>query len=515
MRRIVPLLLLASLALSAAGASPAQANPQSTLSIMMDDDLLIYRGDEVRDQTLKRMKALGVDYVRVTVLWSVVADGMKKSKRRRADQPSAYPKANWDKYDRLVRAGKTLGIGIYFNVTGAGPKWVMGKPPKSQRKYANTWKPNPREFGKFVKAVGTRYDGTRRDENDKRAKLPRVSFWTLYNEPNQAGWLTPQWKGKIPWSPVLYRDLWYHGRRGLDASGHREDIVMIGETAPLGTNNTNPPSPIYPKKFIREFFCVDSRNNRYTGAAARRRKCSTLKRIQPLRYLAWAHHPYTKRLGPTKRDPDRNAITMANIGELPQLLQNIGARRDPTAALNLAALTEFGYETNPPDPFSGISPAKQAADINVGDYLAYKDPRVIANTQFLLTDVKGVSGFPKSNKKHWFTYQSGLFYRSGKPKPAAASYRLPLVLTARSGSTASFWGWLRFLPTGTKTEVQMQFRPAGAPAFQNAGSPVKVTNPAGFFETTQPAAGPGTWRAAFIEPFSKTAIISRDIATSG
>lgn len=513
MRRLV--LLLALLALPAVGASSARANPQSTLSIMMDDNSLIYRGDAVRDQTMRRMKALGVDYVRVTVLWKVVAHRMRASQRRNASRPSAYPFRNWDRFDRLVRAGKTLGIGIYFNVTGPGPKWVMGKAPKSQRKYADTWKPNGRQYRRFVQAVGARYDGTHRDENDRHALLPRVNFWTLYNEPNQPGWLTPQWKGKVPWSPVLYRDLWLNGRAGLDASGHRNDIVMIGETAPLGNTNTNPGSPIYPKKFIREFFCVNARNRRYTGASARERKCSTLRRIEPLRYIAWAHHPYTKKLGPKTRDPSRDAITMANIGELPQLLENIGARRDSSASLNLAAATEFGYETDPPDPFSGIPLAQHAENINVGDYVVYKEPRVIANTQFLLKDVKGDSRYPKGNKKHWFTYQSGLFYAGGKPKPAAAAYRLPLVLTGRTGSGPSFWGWLRFLPFGTKTQVQMQFRPSGAPTFRNVGAPVKVTNPSGFFETTQAAAGPGTWRAAFIEPFSKTMIASRDIATSG
>ena len=72
---------LLALALLAPTASTAFAGDQQ-LSIMMDDDNLLYRGDQVRDQTLTRMKQLGVDVVRVTVLWSVVAERTKNLKAR-------------------------------------------------------------------------------------------------------------------------------------------------------------------------------------------------------------------------------------------------------------------------------------------------------------------------------------------------------------------------------------------------------------------------------------------------
>jgi hypothetical protein len=515
MRRL-PVLLLLALAMATVGSSAAQANPQVQFSIMMDDDHLLYRGDDVRDETMRRMKEMGVDYVRVSVLWNVVAHKARKGKRQRrrfrADNPRTYPRGNWDRYDRLVRAGRTLGIGIYFNVTGPGPRWAHRKAPKSQRKYQDTWDPKAKEFYKFVKAVGKRYDGTYVDENDERQALPRVSFWAIYNEPNQPGWLTPQYRGSTPWSPVLYRELWRQGRAALDDSGHEGDVVLIGETAPLGNSNTNPASPMYPKKFIREFFCVDSRYRPYRGASARRRDCDNLDKIGDFRYTAWAHHPYTKKLSPTSRDSARDAITMANIGELSAMLDAIGAKVNTVPTQNFTALTEFGYETNPPDRFSGISPALQSEYINVGDYIAYKESRVIANTQFLLRDVKGVKGFKKSDKRRWFTYQSGLFYANGKPKPSAIAYRMPLHIVSTEAAGVNFWGWLRFLPAGTQTQVLLQFRPAGASEFQTIGDPVAVTNPNGFFEAQRPRPGPGTWRALFIEPISGTPVASREIA---
>jgi hypothetical protein len=259
---------------------------------------------------------------------------------------------------------------------------------------------------------------------------------------------------------------------------------------------------------------MDSHNRPYKGSAARRRDCSTLKGIQPLHYTAWGHHPYTKKLAPTKRDKSRDSITMANVGELTGLLDAIAAKRPGTMpATNYSMMTEFGYETNPPDRFSGVSLDKQAAYINTGDYLAYKDPRVLADTQFLLRDVAGIKKYPVKNKKHWFTYQSGLYFANGKPKPSAVAYRMPLMVTGKTASATNLWGWVRFLPTGTVTTVQMQFKPAGTTAFGNVGDPVPI-DATGFFNASEPLSAPGTWRAEFVETISGTTITSREVPVS-
>ena len=88
------IVLMASLCVPAARASDDQ------LSIMMDDDLLLYSGDQVRDAALHKMASAGVDMVRVTVLWSVVADHAKAGHKQHARfnklgaaNPKAYPQA--------------------------------------------------------------------------------------------------------------------------------------------------------------------------------------------------------------------------------------------------------------------------------------------------------------------------------------------------------------------------------------------------------------------------------------
>jgi hypothetical protein len=88
------------------------------------------------------------------------------------------------------------------------------------------------------------------------------------------------------------------------------------------------------------------------------------------------------------------------------------------------------------------------------------------------------------------------------------------MVTRRTRSTTSFWGWLRFLPQGTQTEAQLQFRPAGTRAFQTVGAPVPVTSAFGFFTATRAVATPGTWRAVFVEPFSRTTFVSREVPVS-
>lgn len=459
--------------------APATAQASSNqVSIMMDDDLLLYRGDAVRDQAMIRMKQLGVDAVRVTVLWSVVAERAKAGKRRRSrfdpTQPQTYPTRNWDRYDRLVRAGRTLGLRVYFNVTPPGPSWSRGRAPRGLRTVVKrAWKPKAGEFAKFVEAVGRRYSGRYRDENDERALLPRVDFWSLLNEPNQAGWLAPQWENGRAASPAMARELYLRGRAALDRTGHGGDTILFGETAPLGSAERGQRSPIRPKRFFRELLCSRRRGTR----------CNLFDRYGPLRATGIAHHPYTKNVGPTTRDRSQDSITMANIGDLGKLVDQLGRRTRNVRTGLPVWLTEFGFETNPPDPFSGVPLAKQALWNQQGEFVAFKDRRVAGLTQFLLRDGAPVPGKPRSSKAHWFTYQSGLEFADGRAKPALNAYVFPFLAQGR-GATAEVWGQLKFrpnnLPPGAQDTVTVQHSPDGGATWNEVGS-IRVTNAMGFF----------------------------------
>jgi hypothetical protein len=197
---------------------------------------------------------------------------------------------------------------------------------------------------------------------------------------------------------------------------------------------------------------------------------------------------------------------MANIADIPALLDAIAARTGRVAAgLNVVA-SEFGYESNPPDRFQGVDLATQANWDMLGDRLAFDQPRVVANTQFLLRDAGPLRNHRKGSKAYWFTYQSGLFFADGRPKPAAYAYVFPFLVV---GGTA--WGQLRFRPNGTVGDtVQLQWRPPdGATPFADVGDRIAVTNPMGYFVAPVSAPGPGFMRAVWT---ADTTIASQDTA---
>ncbi|MCW3011980.1 MAG: hypothetical protein JWO90_2384 [Solirubrobacterales bacterium] len=507
---------LACLALCAAfssTASPAAAS-ENQLSMMMDDDLLVYRNDDTRDAALRRMKGLGVDTVRVTLLWSVLGDEVLKTKKRYdrfkrlgAENPRAYPSAVWDRYDRLTKAVDTLGMGLYFNVTGPGPAFAHTKPPKKYKKDAKWWRPKPREFYKFVQAVGKRYSGTFRDENDGRGRLARVSFWSIWNEPNQGGWLRPQWLGGKPVSPEIYRDLYAFGRRALVSTGHGNDTILVGETAPRSVSRKTTTSAMGVRTFVSEFLC---------GPGHRSAGCSRFKKDGPVVATAFAHHPYTRTLAPSVPEKDPNSITLANLSELGTLLDGLAATGNIRSGMPIMS-TEFGYETAPPDPFAGVSLQQQADYIAQSEALTYLNPRVAAHTQFLLRDVLPVKRFKTGSRPYWGTYQSGLFDAQDRAKPAATAYAFPFLAAPGAPDPATgqpkttVFGQIRFRdnvpPGGTPDTVQLQFKPAdGSSDWIPFNAPL-ATSRLGYFFASVDTPGRGlvraVWKGAQI-PFNFT-----------
>ncbi len=509
------LVLTAILPVGVLRTAPALASPLQ-VSIMMDDDLLVNHSDKLRDKALLRMKSLGVEYVRATVLWSVVAAGTKLG-HFDAKNPAAYPHHNWDRFDNLVRSAQRDGIGVYFDVTGPGPRWAQGTAPASQHKSQPTWMPNAAEFYKFVYAVGKRYSGTYHKELPKdHGVLPRVAFWSIWNEPNQGGWLTPQsyrspTLGKvIPYAPFLYRRLYLMGRAALGASGHNNDFIGIGETAPAGRGSPSARNPLAPKLFIRELLCVDPSGVPYTGSEASARNCSDFSKYGPIKASGWAHHPYTRTVDPALTPPTSDAITISNLGDLTSLLDQLSTTTGHINSPLAVVVSEFGYETNPPDRFAGISLAKQSQWINEGDFLAFSNPRVVGMTQFLLKDAPPDRRHPPGSKAYYDTYQSGLLNLAGHEKPAYGAYMLPLVLSPGANDpttgmpTTGFWGQLRFrphafTPLAVPDVVQLEYQAPGTATWTPLGPPVSTFNGHDFFTGSIPTPGPGmvraTWRA--------------------
>jgi len=75
-------------------------------------------------------------------------------------------------------------------------------------------------------------------------------------------------------------------------------------------------------------------------------------------------------------------------------------------------ITEYGYQTRPPDKAFGVSWVKQAQYLTEAYALARKNPRITMMLWFLLRDEGRLSG-----------WQSGFFTAAGVKKPAYNAFR--------------------------------------------------------------------------------------------
>ncbi len=89
-------------------------------------------------------------------------------------------------------------------------------------------------------------------------------------------------------------------------------------------------------------------------------------------------------------------------------------------------LTEYGYETNPPNPYRGVSLRLQSQYLNQAEYMAFQDLRVRALSQFLLVDSAPNVLYRPGSVRYWSTFQTGLEFLNGTSKPAFNAYRLPI-----------------------------------------------------------------------------------------
>jgi Cellulase (glycosyl hydrolase family 5) len=450
-----------SLAVLAALALPAAAVASSTQeSTFSDDDLLVRGSPAVQASTLDTMKALGADRVRVSLVWRLVAPAAADAQKPAgfdATNPNAYPSGAWDRYDRLVALAKQRGLNVAFDVTAPAPNWATGTPPE-QPEIDPTFDPNATEFSAFVHAAAVRYRSVR--------------YWSIWNEPNDATSLTPQWLHDprdptrwVPTAPQVYRRLVDAAWQALQETGHGRDTILIGETAPKGLlDNAGLTASIDAQLFVRELYCVDANLQTYQGTSADVRGCpadgnpSSFAAQHPGLFAAtgWAHHPYELSIAPN--EPPRHAdtwLTLGNLGDLTSLLRRIRARfGQPAQALSRLYLTEYGYQTDPPEK-QGVSPKLQAEYLNHAEYLTWRNPAVRTLGQFPLRD-----GTPVAT-----TFQSGLRTAKGVRKPAFDAYALPVWLpSARvtAGSKLKVWGLARAAPNGKRAKVSIQVRRRGS-----------------------------------------------------
>jgi hypothetical protein len=407
------LLLLLALALPA----PALAAPNAGVSIMDDQLLLDEQDAAVVERHMRRFRSLGVDRVRVSAFWDQIAPrpGRRRKPRFDAASPTAA-RYNFANLDRVVRAADRSGLKVMISITTPAPLWATGDPGRHDRQ----WKPKPGEFALFAHAVAARY-------------APWVDQFAILNEPNQPGWLAPQTDRRGPYAPHHYRRLVRAAFPAIRRASAR-DTILVGELASSGSVNRGPSSAIRPLAFLRAFGCV--------SRSFRKLRSGRCRGFKPPRADAIGHHPYQFFRHPSRRSEHRDDAAIGDGRRLLRFLDRLVRKRRLISARGGRLdvfYTEFGYQTDPPDPYAGIPLRRQDRWLQEAAKVAWQTPRVRSLNQFRLTDGRILPG---GGFQAYREFQSGLLFRDMRTKPAYASFRHPFV-ARRRGGRVRLWGQVR------------------------------------------------------------------------
>src|SRR3954451_10398379 len=232
MRRILPILPLIALL---AHVPAAHASSRQTVTFEAPRELL---SASTRAATLDQITSFGVTSIRQLVYWRDFAPNPDSKTRPDFDasDPAAYPTEKWDNLDGLIAAARARGIRGTLPAPGPVPRGA------TRSKRDNVSYPSASEFGKFATAIGRRYGDA-------------VSTWSIWNEPNQPQFLSPQYKSGKPYSPKLYRKLYQAAYAGLRSTpANAKDSILVAETSPRGNSHV-----VHPLVFLRGMLCLDSK----------------------------------------------------------------------------------------------------------------------------------------------------------------------------------------------------------------------------------------------------------------
>jgi hypothetical protein len=483
--RVLACLLLAAAAVLLAPQA-AQAS-SSQLTLLQDDRELLGHAGEDPAAAMAEIRSLGVDVVRTNVIYHKIYRTPRDRRKPSGFDPRDHnsSKYDWAATDRLVDLARMNGMQVFMTVTGPGPIFSSSSPSRCRRSPCS-YRPKASEFGAFAEAVAKRYRG-------------KVAYYSIWNEPNIGKtWLTPRFQrtryGKVDVAGAIYRKLFQAGYKAIARhDGARRNRVLFGETAAIGS----------PLPLLYAALCLDSKGRPFTGRLRSLHGCSG--RVGRLNIGGVAIHPYNQGgYGtPQSRTRTKSSLPLAYMPRLHRLLST-AARRGRIGGGKGIWVTEFGFQTKPPDPF-GVSPTNQARYMNESDRLFFSDRRVKAVAQYELTDV------PQRNQ-----FNTGLrFVRSqgGAQKPSYAAYRVPIVVTRRSSGSVEVYGQARPARLiGGTTQVAIQMRIGGVfTTVRQAG-----TNSRGIFRVnvSRSGAAAARWRLVWQNPATGQFFFSRE-ATAG
>ena len=448
--KIAALLLAGCFALALL-ASPANADRRQQTIFDATNDLLLAPSEAARHTVLDHLQSLGVDTVRIVVPWRSIVpepDSPQVPEGFDPTDPGDYEGGVLNSVDQSIRGADERGMRVLLTPSAPIPNWASASGSSSLAD------PQPEAYEQLLIGLGKRYDGTfgcllppvcfsgvppvqiggLPIDLDQLAQLgvklnplPRVDFWSVWNEPNLDLFLRPQFRRGKPVVGTLYRRLFLAAQEGLRQSGHGSDPVLIGETSPSSGHTSTDPID-----FLRQVLCLNSRYRRVGSC-------------EPISATGWAQHPYDLRGTPLRVSSGR-ILGIPSLGRLTGALARAASAGATTQRLPVY-VTEYGVETVP-DPH-GVSLARQAEYIAIAEFLLWRNPQVRSYAQYLLSD---------DSPTNLFSFQSGLLTHSGAAKPALGAFPIALV-ARRAGKRVRLWGHLR--PGTGPRMVELQARTPG------------------------------------------------------
>ncbi len=507
---------LLALAVCAMLAQRAAAS-QTQISIFEDDGQLAANPAG----TLQTLRQLGASTIRLSATWMKIAPSPNSFTRPsgfNATDPAAYPARNWTALDTEIRDASADGIAVDLNVTGGVPLWAAGPgfPFGRTSPFYHGWEPSASQFGQFVHAVAVRYGGsfdplTRKIAPHNKADLPRVSFWSIWNEPNEGAELAPQavpGYSDLELAPELDRALIDSGWSALQGTGHGSDTILFGDIAPRGAVTFGDITYAVALDFVRTLYCVGSNYRPLSGFVASLEGCPStaagtarFAAQNPALFKAsgFADHAHMSFYPPNHEEnlpfnplfgqEEPNFTSLGLIGQLENALNRVFTAYGSRRQIPIYD-TEFGYMSSPPkhatasDPY--LSQTTAAYYDNWAEYISWKDPRIVSFDQYLLEDLG-----PATAKNGYGSYASGLLNYGGKPKPGFAAWRLPIFMpqtTGTAGRALEVWGAVRPVHftrldiVYDRETVNIMFAPLGSHVFK-AIDTVAISSPEGYFDT--------------------------------
>ena len=360
MHRAAVLLAAAVYAVALALAPTADASRFIRIGIYDDSEILYGNPDYV----FPILQQVSTKLIRANLRWGGPS-GV-------ANRNPADPAYDWTAYDRAILRARAIGAEVMLSIVGT-PSWANG---------GRGWNTAPTkaiDLRRFAVAAARRYNGT---FAGPEGRLPVVRLWLAWNEPNNPVFLKPQYQ-RVGSRFVLRAARDYAricnsivaGVKSVQAKAR----VGCGVTAPRGNNNPRSSRPSSsPVAFLRAIKAAGARG-----------------------FDAYAHHPYYGTRNETPSTPPSQgsrgqaptAVTLGNFEVLTKEVQRLYG--------NVRIwVTEYGYQTNPPDKLFGVTYAEQAAYMREAYLKLRRHPKVDIFIWFLLRDEARLGG-----------WQSGIYNR--------------------------------------------------------------------------------------------------------